>query len=163
LSRPISATLKAALHANRAGEGLLLLVTFSHASWGVRRFVANTKDVVSRGNTFTGWGIEGEFPDDLEGAVEVTLLMDARDRTFLDLVRAAGGTAPTAVIEAVKISAPDTVEVSAYFEFRGRDSSDTGTPTTGRVLQITMAHEPLGGDACPGVLFTPASDPDLWR
>jgi hypothetical protein len=163
MSRNVSATFRAALQASRSGEGLLLLISISHASFATQRFVANTKDVVSRGNVFTGWGFEGEFPNDLETSVETTLNMDARDRTFLDLVRAATGSPPTVLLEAVTLTTPDTVEASAYFEFRARDPGDEGVPTRGRSLQLTLSYEPLGRDAYPGVLFTPASDPDLWR
>lgn len=154
----LTATLRAALNAPGTGEGLILLITLTHAGWATVRYTNNTRDVVSRGNTYTALKLSGRLPPELDGPVEVPLMLDSTDPAFSKDVAVAPLEDGTATMEAVKLSDYNTVEASAVFKIRHAHYNDDTA-----ILQLTLAYEPLLDSPWPGLTFNPVRSPDLFR
>lgn len=156
MSRATSSALNQALNAHSHGKRLRALLTLTHATFGTKRLVNDTRDVVSRGNTYTSHPFTGELPSDAEGPASGTFLVDAIDKAFSADLRGAK-TAITVLLEAVRLDAPDTVEASAIFETRAREYDDeAGT------IQLDCAHEPVQDEPYPGPTYDPQRAPDLF-
>lgn len=115
----ISARARAALYRQETDEVLLCLVTISHPDLPQTiRFVNNTVDIVSRGETYIAYPFQVELPDeDPEHPPAVEISIDAirpedPDLDPVAIVRSLT-TAPTFTFEVVLASTPNQVEITA--------------------------------------------------
>lgn len=94
----------------QSGDPLLSLFTLTHASFGTLRFVNNSVDIISRGETYTSLPIRVTLPaDDNEKAKEVQVQFGNVELELIDEFRTV--TTPIDVkLELILASAPDTVE-----------------------------------------------------
>lgn len=115
----ISARARAALYARETDEVLLSLITITHADLPMPlRFVNNTVDIASRGNTFTAYPFQVALPDedpDHPPSIEITIDAIRTDDPDLDPVSIVRSltSRPTFTFEVVLAATPDTVEISA--------------------------------------------------
>ena len=157
MPRTLSSTAKQAIFAQETGEVFLMLITISHAALSPSlRFVGNTQDVVSRGDTYLGWpfriALPAEFDDQLP---TVQLQIDNVDRRIMEGVRALTS-APAVTLEVVLASAPDTVEAGPFaFTLKAADYDAL-------VISGTLAFEDVLNEPYPQYAFTPGSFPGLF-
>lgn len=159
----ISAAARAALYRQETDEVLLCLVTISHADLpATLRFVNNTVDIVSRGETYKGYPFEVALPDedpDHPPAVEITIDAVSTDDPALDpvaIVRSLS-TAPVFTFEVVLASTPDTVEVGAG-EIDLVSVDYDALVLTGRLEYQNTLGEPFASHS-----FSPSLFPGLFQ
>lgn len=113
MSRELTDELLEQMLSQQSNDPLLTLVTISHSSIGTPyRFVNNTENIISRGNTFNAFSFIVGLPnDDGEVQKQVTIQID---NTTLELITALRSiTEPlTADVEYILASDPDTVQFS---------------------------------------------------
>lgn len=156
MSRVNSAPLIAALSGHSTGDVLLALLTLTHSSFGTKRLVNDTEDLVSGGDTFTAFAFGGTLPQDLDGPATGSFLLDGADPAFVaDLLAAGPGV--EVLLEAVRLLTPDTIEGTAIFQGKAREyDEEAGT------LQLDCAHEPVQDDPFPGFTYDPQRAPDVF-
>jgi len=107
----ISNALLSQLYAQESNDPFLVLLTLTHVSFGTLRFVANTVDITSRGNTFEAFPFKITLPaDDGESLKDIVLTLDNVSLQLITSLRSI--TNYIAVkIELVLASNPDLVEI----------------------------------------------------
>jgi len=112
LSNDLSNQLLKELFGQQSGDPFLMLVTLSHDSFPPIRFVSNSEDIVSRGETYTAFPINIRLPaDDGETLREVNMEFDNVSLELIDEIRTI--TTPLdAKIEMVLASRPNDVEIA---------------------------------------------------
>jgi len=157
MTRSLSLAALEAAQAQETGEVYLALVTLTHAdpTFETKRYVRNTTDVVSRGQTFTAVAFDISLPDeDDEGSREVQLVLDNVDRRDVEAVRRL--TSPLQVLlEVVLASQPDVVETQARLGLRGVQI-DAAT------IAGTLADDPFLHLRYPAATYSQADYPGLF-
>lgn len=112
MARMLSSILKQAMFGERTGDGLLMLLTITHPDEPAPiRLAANGRAVTSRGDVFPPFPFDIQLPDDEQDTSAVAKFVgDNVSRRIIGWLRGLTG-APTGLIEAVRLSAPDTVEL----------------------------------------------------
>jgi hypothetical protein len=152
----LSDLFKRALAAQETSEGAFILLELNHPSFDAPvRLVRNEVAVTSRGNLFNPFPIDVLLPDDLdESAPSAPITMDNISRELIGVIRGLDSS-PTFLIEIVRMSDPDTVELS-FGTFTAQEINyDAMTITT----TVNSALDP-GEPACDW-LFSPSSFPSL--
>ena len=154
MSRALTTAAVRAVLAHSTNELFLSLLTVTHSSFTTRRFVNDTKDLVSRGNTFTAFPFTAQIPDPMLG--EGAMRIDAIDQTVMAALRGASFPKPVALFEVVLRSAPDTVVGTISGDMLGAPKYDT------RVVEVRIGLEQYLGEAFPAEVHTPARFPDMF-
>lgn len=156
MSRTLTATAVRELLKQNSAEVFLVLLTFTHPSITTVRLVNNTKDIISRGNTYQAFPFELSLPADLaEQLPEVQLSLSNVDRRLIDELRLIQ--TPIAVaLEVVTASAPNTVEVGPYL------FNMTRVSFTDERITASLTGEPILNEPFPGKSFTPQRFPQLF-
>jgi hypothetical protein len=112
MSNSLSPSLLAQLYSQESNDPFLTLVTLSHISFSTIRLVNNSKDVVSRGNTFTAFPFKIRLPvDDGETAREIQMEFDNVGLDLITPLRSVTGTVDVN-IEMVLASIPNDVQLA---------------------------------------------------
>lgn len=157
MSRSLSTVTKKAIFAQETDKVFLLLLTISHATLAAPiRVVNDMVDLVSRGNTFTGFPFQIALPDEKDESLpQMKLQIDNVDRSIVTAVR--NMTSPaTITLEVILASAPDTVEAS-FSGFTLRDVTYDAI-----VVEGTLRMEDILNEAFPQHTFTPNLFPALF-
>ena len=118
--------------------------------------VNNTKDVVSRGNTFVAFPFELELPDNTrEAPPRARLTIDNVSREIAQAIRLITS-APTVLMELIRSSDTETVEVS-FPVFHLRDVRWNMLTVSGELVIEDLMNEPF-----PAGQFTPAHFPGIF-
>jgi hypothetical protein len=159
VARLLSAVLKAAMFAERTDDGLLMLLTIEHPSEPAPiRLVADGQAVTSRGDLYEPFPFDITLPDDEEDQSAVAKFVgDNVSRRIIGWLRTLS-TAPTGLIEVVKISAPDVVELAvARLQFLEPTTPDSMTITCDMQIVDTTQQRYLKHR------YVPSSYPALGR
>lgn len=150
----VSNTLRDEAFASETSDGLLTLLTISHADLNPSlRFVRNPVDVISNGETYIACGFDVELPA-LDGSLtpSTRIRIDNVDRRIVEGVRLL--TAPVSVtLQAVRIEAPDVVEL---------DLSELRlTNVTYDMMEVSgdLGIENISQEGFPAASFDPARFP----
>ena len=149
--------LRRSAFAEQTEDVWLFLLTISHADLPSElRFVDNTVNIVSRGNTYTAFPFELELPSSTDrGPPAARLRIDNVSREIGEVLRSVGSPV-TVKIEVVRAAVPDMVE-AAFEGFKLRNVEVTALEVTGTLMQEDIVTEPY-----PAHAFTPASFPGLF-
>lgn len=153
----MSTTAVAAVNAEETDEIFLMLLTFDEATLADPiRVVNNTEEIVSNGETFLPVKFEIELPPEVGDSIQaVRLSIDNVDRRIVEAVRLATGR-PTATLEIVLASDPDTVEAGP-FDFELERADYDALVVTGQ-----LSFDDVSGLRCPAHIVTPHLYPDLF-
>jgi len=112
MANQLSPELVYQLLSQESNDPFLTLITLTHDSFSTIRLVNNTKDVVSRTNTFTAFPFKIRFPvDDGETVREFSINFDNISLDLVDEIRSV--TSPISiVIELILASMPDDVQIT---------------------------------------------------
>lgn len=108
------------IFAQESGDPFLTLITLNHPTFpDPLRFVNNSVDIVSRGNTYKAFAVEIGLPiDDGENQKEFSLIFDNVSLELIDEIRSVVGETQIQVsLEMVLASQPDVVEIE-YSELK---------------------------------------------
>jgi hypothetical protein len=153
--RTLSTNARAALYAAQSDEVWLQLLTVEHSAIVTPiRIVANTENVVSRGDTYTAFPFEISIPATMAESVE--LVVDNVSRELIEEVRGID-TPLTLTLEVVLASDPDTVEAGP-FAFQSRT-----VEYDVQRMRFTLAYEPLLSEPFPAYTYTPLDYPGLFQ
>lgn len=119
MARPFSTSLRTILEDPDSSDVYLILIEISHATLGTPlRFANNTENIVSNGNTFTGFPFEIEIPGDENGPPRGRITIQNVDRKIGMAVRELT-TPPRIRLQAVLASDLNTVWLDfKHFWFR---------------------------------------------
>jgi hypothetical protein len=135
----------------------LVLLTIDHPDIDPPvRVVNNTEDITSRGDEFIGFPFDITLPDSREGAPPLArLAIDNASREIAQAIRLISSP-PTILIEIIRASEPDVVEMSFPF-FTLRNVRWNASEVTGDITLEDFTSEPY-----PGGIFSPASFPGIF-
>jgi len=158
VSRDTSTAARAALYAPETSAVFLHLLTIDHADMvSPVRFVDNTEDIVSNGETFTAFPFRAALPADVPDEIPtLDLVVDNVTRDLVDEVRSIS-TPATVTIEVIIADDPDTVEVGP-FEMEVVSATYSATE-----MRLTLTSERLLNEPYPVGLFTPLHFPLLFN
>lgn len=153
----VSDTARSSMFAEETADGLLALLTIDHPDLTQAiHVVHNTEDIVSRGNTFRAFPFELVLPtSDPDSPPQAQLTIDNVSREIGQAIRAIS-TAPTVVIEVVRISDFDAVELS-FPALKLRNVRFDVSKVTGDLVSEDLQLEPY-----PAYTFSPADFPGLF-
>ena len=157
MARSVSATLEAAVYAQQTDEIFLILLAISHADMSeTLRFVNNTEDVVSGGETYTAFPFAIDLPSDTEDSLpSVQLVIDNIDRSIIEELRSIDS-APTIAVSVILSSAPDTIECGPLsFSLKSIDYD-------AKVITAQLGFEDILNEPFPAGTFTPTDFPGLF-
>lgn len=147
----------AELYKPESSDPFLALLTIDHADLTVPiRVVCNNEDVASRGEEFIAFPFGFTLPDDKEDAPPgASLTISNVSREIGQAIRSIVGP-PTVLIEVVRASDPDTVElVSPVFLLRSVRYD--AQQVTGVLMVEDLTREPF-----PALKFTPGPFPAVF-
>ncbi len=153
----ISADFKRDVYDPETGEAFLALLTLDHADISPPiRAVNNTEDIVSRGDTFVAYAFDLTMPEsNAEAPPRARLVIDNVSREIAQSIRLIT-TAPSVLIEIIRASVPNTVEVALPLFFL-RDVKWNAMQVSGELVVEDLMTEPF-----PALQFTPAHFPGLF-
>ena len=153
----VSAAFKRDVFDPETAEAFLVLLTIDHADIDPPiRVVNNTENITSRGDEFIAFPFDIELPDNTrEAPPRARLTIDNVSREIAQSIRLITS-APTVLIELIRASAPDTVEV-AFPAFNLRDVKWDMLQVSGDLTVEDLMTEPF-----PAGQFTPAHFPGLF-
>ena len=157
MARSVSATLEAAVYAQQTDEIFLILLAISHADMSeTLRFVNNTEDVVSGGETYTAFPFAIDLPSDTEDSLpSVQLVIDNIDRSIIEELRSIDS-APTIAVSVILASDPDTIECGPLsFSLKSIDYD-------AKVITAQLGFEDILNEPFPAGTFTPTDFPGLF-
>jgi hypothetical protein len=160
MPRSISAVLRQALYAQETSEIPVVLATIEHAglSGGILRLCNHREEIESRGETFSPFGFDVILPSDDEDSPPLaTVSFDNVAREQTEWLRSIT-TAPTILIEIVRLSDPDTLEMRWP---RLKLQSPTWPPG-GAVITAQLIQDDVGRIMCPFKTYNPADYPGLF-
>ncbi len=156
MSRTTSSAFRAAVNAEETAQVYLPLLVISHADITTLRFVSNTEDVVSNGDTYIGYPFDIRFPQERDDQPpQIPLIIDNVDRAIVDEIRTLSG-APTIEISMVLADTPNTVEYGPVEATLRNVTWDFGT------VVGDLQGEDFLNEAYPGYSFTPMTSPGLF-
>ena len=153
----MSATAIAAALAPETDEVFLALLEINEASLAEPfRFVNNHEPITSRGNVYNASHFDLELPTERPDSIDAArITVDNVDRLIVEAVRVAAGR-PTARIEIILASDPDTVEAGPFdFEFSSVEYDQM-------TVSGTLAYDDVVEVRSPLHLRTPYWFPDLF-
>ena len=126
----LSAELRRQLFKQESEVPFLMLITVTHPSFGSTiRFVQNTEDIVSRGNTFLAFPVKITLSnDDGEREREVSIVFDNVSLALVEGLRSIH-TPPDVTIEMILANDPDADRLAAaeWVPAAGAGSSGSGS------------------------------------
>lgn len=149
----VSSGMIAAMFDEETGDGLLALLTIEHAALATPiRVVNNWEDITSNGESYTAFPFDIVLPgSEAASATTAQLEIDNVSTEIIAAVRSASGDPPTVTILVVKLSDPDTVEIT-YPALQMRNVRADAGKVTAELYAADMQTEPY-----PGGNFTPGS------
>lgn len=165
--RNLSLNMRTALFAQESGEVPVFLLTITHPALAAPILLSTDPSTrlsstplsygtVSRGLTFLYAGVEVSLPDEQDRAAPASkLIVSNVTRDLVPLARSVS-TPPSVKIEAVLLSAPDTVEMSWPAFDMSNLSYDAAT------LTFDLTIDALVTESFPSGKFDPASFPGLF-
>lgn len=155
--RPLSAAAKKAIFSQETSEVFLPIITIQNVGIGLPlRFVANSQDIVSRGNTYLACPFQLALPDDADQAPpRVNLTIDNVALEITEAIRALV-TAPLLALEVILASSPDTIEAGP-FNFTIRSAQYDATAVTAELVFEDVLNEPF-----PSATYIPKNFPGLF-
>lgn len=156
-----------ALFAQESGEIPAFLLTITHPTLAAPILLSTDQTIrltedpltygtISRGNTYLWAGVGLQLPDEQDGtAPAAKLVIENVTRDLIPLVRSIQ-TPAQIKIEAVLISAPDTVEITMPSFDMTNLQYDMAT------LQFDLTMDALTTEPFPAGTFGPANFPDLF-
>lgn len=153
----LSDTMRGAMFAEETGDGLLALLTISHVDLAAPiRVVHNQVDITSRGDTFTAFPFELVLPTNSpDSPPRARLTIDNVSREIGQAIRTVSS-APTVLIEVVRISDNDAVELS-FPALKLKNVRFDVAKVTGDLVSEDLQLEPY-----PAYAFSPAHFPGLF-
>lgn len=158
-----STAFRRAIFKPETDEVFLYLLTITHPDLdGPLRFVANSEDIVSRGETYTAFPFTINFPgggDDQVPSAQVSIspVSDpANPDTDIVLILRNLGSAPKLSLETVLASQPDIVEQSAL------DLTLTTVDFESQTISGTLSYEDILNEPYPGDSYNPATWPGVF-
>ena len=153
----VSTSFKQDVYASETGEAFLALLTIDHAAISPPiRAVNNTENITSRGDEFIAFPFDLVLPESsAEAPPRARLIIDNVSREIAQNIRLIT-TAPTVLVEIIRASAPDTVEVALPL-FYLRDVKWNAMQVSGELVVEDLISEPF-----PSLQFTPAHFPGLF-
>ncbi len=138
-------------------QSFLMLLTLDHADITPPiRVVNNTENITSRGDEFIAYPFELELPDSVTtSAPKAKLTIDNVSREIAQSIRQITS-APTVLMELIRASDPDTVEVG-FPVFTLRDVKWDMLTVSGELVLEDLMTEPFPADQ-----FTPSYFPGLF-
>ena len=156
MSRTLSADTLAALYAQATDECFLLLLTLTLGS-STYRFVNNTEDVVSDGDTYAAFPFKITLPtEEAQQLPRVELVCDNVSQELVAAIRSISSP-PTVVLEVIRAADPDTIEAGP-FEFQWH-----GAQYDALLIRAQLGFEPLLSEPFPAARFTPSKFPGLFN
>jgi hypothetical protein len=153
MSRDVSLDFIAAINAQETDEAFIVLVTIEHPDLPAPEYLNNSgANIVSRGNIFLACNFQPTLSDDSDDQPpQAKLVIDNIDRRLVAALReaAAGGVAPVVILEVVKASAPDAVEM-ALTDFEMREITYNSL-----TIESTLTLESLFKEPACGYSFSP--------
>lgn len=155
MARNLSSVGVASALANETGEEWVVLLTVTHPDWAVpKRFARRKTALLSRGETYFPVYFDLTFPDQIPNQLpRCQITIDNIDETVLSVLRAVA-TAPDIVIELVRASDPDQVEMTTGADYQIKSYAYTASTI---VCEISM--EDLLGEGFPGPRILPSNFP----
>lgn len=153
----ISAAFKREVYDPETAQAFLILLTIDHADINPPiRVVNNTKNITSRGDEFIAFPFNIDLPDSTKDVgPRARLTIDNVSREIAQSIRLIT-TVATVLIEVIRASDPDTVEINfPLFNLRN---------VTWDVLQVSgdLTVEDLTTEPFPVGQFTPAHFPGIF-
>lgn len=157
MSRTVSSSTLAAVHAAESGEAFVILLTFTHESLVAPiRVSGDAVDTVSRGYNFISYPFSLILPDDTEGrSPRAKLVIDNVGRQIMEAVRELQ-TAPTLLMEVVRAAAPDTVEAT-FSDFKLRNVTYDS-----QAIEAELSIEDFTAEPYPSATFCPSLFPGIF-
>lgn len=159
MSRTLTSAQLSALHAQSTSEAFHTLLTLTHTDFAATiRWVDNTEDVVSNGNTFTAAPFAIRLPDDDgDKGPRAEVVMTNVDRSLVAELRSISGkTRIAATVTVVMASDPDTA-MATFENFDFINITFDAQVIQGELVLSDFLSEPYPGDT-----FTPADFPALF-
>ena len=157
MSREVTNAFIAACNAQQTSDGLITLITIEHPGLSETQYLNDSgANVASRGNTYLACLIQAMLSEDGDDRpLQAKLVIDNIDRTIAEALRS---TITPAIItlELVKISDPDTVEVSLA-DFKLKE-----VVINTLVIQGTLTLEGLFQEPAIKYYMTPSMFPGLF-
>jgi len=146
--------LKELLYDQETEEVLVVLITISHDDLASPvRVCSDSENITSRSDLFVAYPFEITLPtDDPEDLPSINLRIDNVDRTIVQNVRSITS-APSVLVEVIRASAPDTVEVSLP-DFKIERINFDALTVSGSLTLESFLQEPY-----PTATFDPARFP----
>lgn len=157
MARSLSSTLRSAVYNQETGEVFLILLEIDHDDLDdPLRFVDNTEDVTSNGDTYTAYPFLIDIPaDDSDRLPSVQLSIDNIDRSILEALRGIDSP-PTVNLSVILNSDPDTVELGPL-EFTLKNIEYNAFVITGE-----LSYEDILSEGFPKDSFSPENFPGLY-
>ena len=157
MSRSISATAKAAAFAQQTDQVYIVLLTIDQEDLDAPiRLANNYTDIVSGGETYTGFPFAIELPTDQDEQIPAArLTIDNVDRAIVNAVRTMT-TGAVVTVSVVLAASPNTVEIGP-FVMTLRNVSWNATTVSGTLQSEDLLNEPF-----PGEFMTPNTFPGLF-
>ena len=157
MARSLSATFIGAMNAQQTGEIPLYILEIVHADITTLRFVNNSADVVSNGETYIAWPFQVAIPPvDAEDQVpKVQLSIDNVDQSIVETVRSITSP-PTIRIAIILLSDPDTIE-AGWYELSLKDVTYDVMTVSGE-----LGYEDIQDEPYPADTFNPQEWPGLF-
>lgn len=150
--RNLSNDLLAQLFFQESDDPFLMLVTLTHSSFGVLRFVNNMEAITSRTNEYLPFPMKVTLPtDDGESLREVVMEFDNVSLELIDELRTITDYIDV-VIEMVLASAPDNVEIELG-ELKIKDVSYNQSTVRARLFMDDFLNTEMTGEKYTPTLF----------
>lgn len=157
MSRSVSATTLAALFAQETAESFVILLTIDHDDLSAPiRVNTSGENITSRGDEFLAFPFTIVLPEETEdNTARAKIQIDNIDRSIILAVRSISS-APSALLELIRVDDPDTVEAS-FPDFKmNKVTYDS------KVLSADLSIEDFTGEPYPARVFSPADFPGLF-
>lgn len=157
MARTIGTNMLNALAGQETGEAILLLLTIAHADLSPSiRVTTDAVQTVSNGNTFLPYPFQLVLPDDPDsGFSSGKLVIDNVHRDIVVAIRSIS-TPPSATIQVVLGSDPDTIYVE-FNDFKLSNINYDAMTVTADLVLDHFINEPF-----PGTRLTPSNFPGLF-
>lgn len=157
MSRSTSLAFREAIYSPETGETILFLLTIDHDDLATPfRFVNDTNDIVSNGDTYIAYPFQITLPNSGEDIVPMmSLVIDNIHRDIVETIRTITSP-PTITVDIVLASSPDTIEAT-WPEFTLRDVTYDRITISGTLGVELLQQEPFPADS-----YTPVHFPGLF-
>lgn len=158
MSRSLSTAALASILAQETAEVWLPLLTIEHEDLTTPyRFVANTEDVTSNGETFTAFPFDCRLPTAVQDQPpQAEIVIDNIDRTIVDTIRSIQSP-PTITLQIVLADSPDAVEIEVA------DLQLTDVETDAFQIKGSLRYEDVLNAQFPEGTFTPAEFAGMFQ